>query len=199
MEKFPPKGTKLTDKKKKANYVVTREGKKNGTVTYTKPTSKNITFVSVPKTITIDNITYKVTAIAPKAFKNCKKLKKVTIKSNVTVIGNEAFSGCSKLQTVTMGKKVTTIGNKTFYKCRSLTKITIYSQINSIGKQAFYGCKELKSVTIKTSKLTTKNVGSKAFSGIHDKARITVPKKKVKEYTKLLKAKGIGSEVLIKN
>ena len=97
-----------------------------------------------------------------------------------------------------MGKNVTQIAAKTFYKCKKLSKITIPSKVNFIGKQAFYGCKKLKSITIKTTKLTSKKIGSKAFKGINSKATIKVPKSKLKAYQKLLKSKGIGSKARIK-
>ena len=42
---------------------------------------------------------------------------------------------------------------------------------------------------IKTSKLTIKRVGSKAFKGIHSKAVIKVPKMKQKEYRMIFKSK----------
>ncbi|MBQ4530074.1 MAG: leucine-rich repeat protein [Lachnospiraceae bacterium] len=195
---IPKKGTKLIDTKKNVIYTVTKSGKSGGTVTYTKPVNKNVTSVSVSKKVSIDGISYKVTGIAPNAFKNCKKLKKVTIGNNVTIIGNSAFSGCSKLKTVTIGTKVTTIGAKAFYKCSALTKITIPSKVNKIEKQAFYKCKNLKNISIKTTKLTSKKVGSKAFQGINSKATIKVPKQKLSAYKKLLKAKGIGVDVEVK-
>lgn len=193
---LPAEGTKLTDAK--AVYVVTKAEVKDRTVAYANPVNKNIKSVSVPKTVTIDNITYKVTAIAPNAFKNCKKLTKVTMKSNIKIIGKSAFSGCNKLNTVVMSSNVTTIGNQAFYKCSALKKITIPSKVNKIGNQAFYKCKNLKNITIKTTKLTTKNVGSKAFKDIHSKATIKVPKSKLKAYKKLLKSKGVSSQAKIK-
>ena len=63
-----------------------------------------------------------------------------------------------------------------------------------IGKKAIYGCKNLKNITIKTTKLTKKRVGSKAFSGIHAKAVIKVPKKKLSAYRKMLKARGAAKK-----
>lgn len=198
MDKVPKKGTELTDEKTKAIYMVTKAGKTQGTLTYMRPTNRNVTTASVPKTVTIDGITYKVTAIAPNAFKNCKKLKKVTIGSNIKIIGNAAFSGCDKLKLVVMGTNVNNIGTKAFYKCSALTKITIPTKVSKIGKQAFYGCKKLKSITIKTTKLTSKRVGSEAFKGVYSKTVIKVPKSKLTAYKKLLKAKGISSEAKIK-
>lgn len=192
---FPAQGTKLTDTATKAAYVVTKAEDKDRTVTYANPINKSVKTVSIPKTVTIDNITYKVTAIAPNAFKNCKKLTKITMKTNIKIIGKSAFSGCVKLKSVNIGSNVTTIGTQAFYKCSALKKITIPSKVNKIGTKSFYKCTNLKSITIKTTKLTTKNVGSKAFKGIHSEATIKVPKSKLKAYKKMLKKKGISSQV----
>ena len=106
-----------------------------------------------------------------------------SLPSKLNVIGANAFYGCKKLTTVTIGKNVTKIGDKAFYKCTKLKKITIPSNVSSIGKQAFYGCGKLKTITIKTTKLTTKKVGSNAFKGIYSKATIKVPKKKLSAAT----------------
>ena len=171
----PATGTTDTSDDGKATYKVTTASLTKGTVTYVAPTDKKKTTVTVPATVKIGGVTYKVTSIANNAFANNKKITKVTIGSNVT-----------------------TIGKKAFYKCTSLTKITTPSKVKKIGKQAFYGCKKLKTITIKTTKLTSKNVGSKAFKGIHAKATIKVPKSKLKSYKKLLRARGVGKKAKIK-
>lgn len=174
-QKLPAVGTKITDNATKAVYEITESSEAGGNVTYVKPNSKTAVKITIPATITIENVSYKVTAVSKSAFANNKKLK-----------------------TVVIGKNVTDIGDKAFYKCTKLTKLTIPANVKKIGKQAFYGCKSLKSITIKTTKLTTKTVGSKAFKGIHAKAVVKVPKKKLKDYKKLLKAKGVGSKAKIK-
>jgi hypothetical protein len=193
---LPAKGSTVTVSG--ALYVVTNSAASNGTVQYKKPVSGGVTSVTIPEVVTVNGVSYKVTSVASNAFKNNKKLTKVIIGKNVKTVGTSAFSGCSKLKTVSMGANVTTINAKAFYKCIALTKITIPAKVNKIGKQAFYGCKNLKTVTIKTKKLTSKNVGSKAFKGIHSKAAIKVPKSKLASYKKILKAKGIGSKVKVK-
>ncbi len=193
-----PKGDYVLDEKAGALYMVTKSSVKNGTVEYQEPMDGVKGTVKIPAAITVDGITYKVTAIAANAFKNNKKVTKVIIGSNVKTIGKNAFSGCSKLKTVSMGKNVATISDKAFYKCTALTKITIPSKVNKIGKSAFYGCKKLKTITIKTTKLTKKKVGTKAFKGIYSKAAIKVPKSKLKSYKTMLKSKGLGSKVTIK-
>lgn len=193
----PKKGTILTHSKSKAKYKVTKAGKSGGTVEYYRSTNKKAKTITIPATVKIDGITYKVTSVAAKAFKNNTKITKVKIGNNVTTIGKEAFRGCKKLKTVTLGKKMTTIKEKAFYKCTAITKITLPSKVKTIGKQAFYGCKKLKSMTIKTTKLTKKTVGSKAFTGTPKSIKVKVPAKKYKAYKTLLKSKGISSKAKI--
>nr|WP_300649861.1 leucine-rich repeat domain-containing protein [uncultured Anaerobutyricum sp.] len=113
-----------------------------------------------------------------------KKAKKATVPSTITVNG--------------VKYQVTSIAAKAFANNKKLTKIVIPASVRSIGKQAFSGCKNLKSITIKTTYLTKKSVGAKAFKGIHAKATIKVPKKQKKAYQKFLKTKGIGKGVKIK-
>lgn len=215
----PKEGTSFLDTKTGGCYVVADSGKKQ--VEYTGPVDKNAKKVSIPDTITWDGITYKVTAIAEDAFKNnkkitsvtigsnvttignsafygCKKVKKVTIGKGVTTIGANAFSGCSKLKTLSMGSGIIIIGDKAFYKCTTLNRVTIPAKVTKIGKQAFYGCKKLKTITIKTTKLTSRKVGSKAFKGTCGKAVVKVPKSKLSSYKKWLKSKGISSKAKIK-
>ncbi len=214
----PAPGTSITDNKTKFMYVVTKQGK---TVSLKKPANKKITKAVIPATVKLSGITYKVTGISANAFSGCSKLKTVTIGKNVTSIGAKAFYKCKKLtklsipskvtkieklaftecsglKTVTIGKNVTFIGDKAFYKCKKLSKIVIPAKVKKIGKEAFSGCSKLKSITIKTSKLTTKSVGAKAFKGIYAKAVIKVPKKKKAAYKKMLRKKGIGKKVIIR-
>ena len=155
------------------NYVVTNASSASPEVAYKQPAEKNTKSVTIPKTITVKGVTYKVTAIADNAFKGNKKLKKVTIPVGITAVGKNAFSGCTALKSVTIPADVTTI-----------------------GANAFKGDKNLKKIIIKSAGL--KKVGKNAFKGIHKKATIKVPKKQKKAYQKLLKKKGQASTVKIK-
>ena len=170
-----PVGTKKTSDDRKATYKVTTSDLTKGTVTYVAPTDAKATTVTIPATVVIDGVTYKVTAIEKNAFKNNKYIKKVIIGNNIITIGDNAFYGCKKLKTVTIGKSVTKIGSK-----------------------AFYGCSKIKTLTIKSTKLTTKKIGSKAFTKTPKKMTVKVPKSKLKSYKKLLKAKGVNSRAKIK-
>ena len=182
----------------KATYKVTTSDVSNGTVTYVAPTDAKATIVTIPDTVVIDGMTYKVTAIEKNAFRNNKYIKKVIIGNNIITIGDNAFYGCKKLKTVKFGKNVKIIGNKAFYKCSALTKITIPSKVKTIGKSAFEGGKKLKTVTIKSTKLTTKKIGSKAFTKTPKKMTVKVPKKKFKAYKSMLIKRGVSKKAKFK-
>ena len=79
-----------------------------------------------------------------------------------------------------------------------LTTVTIGKNIKSVGAKAFYGCKKLKKITIKSTKLTKKTIGSKAFTGINKKAVVKCPKAKKAAYKKILLKKGMKKTVKFK-
>lgn len=148
--KVPAAGTVLSAAT--GSYKVTKADATVGEVAYYGPANKKVTKITVPQTVTIDGITYKVTSIADKACQNCRKLKTVTIGSNVA----------------------------------------------KIGKSAFNGCKAIKTVTIKTTKLTAKSIGAKAFKGITKKATFKVPKKQKKAYKTIICKKGANKKAKFK-
>lgn len=215
---IPAEEGKIITDKQGNRYKVTKSDAKNGEVAYAKQKSSIKGTVKIPDAVTIDGITYKVTAIVANALMNNKNITNVIIGNNVTVIGKNAFAGCNNLGSVTVGKKVktisagafsecaklktvklgaaaTTIGDKAFYKCTSLTSITIPTRVTKIGKSAFEGCKNLKTINVKSTML--KSVGSRALKGIHAKATINVPKSKLTKYKSLFKNKGQGKNVKI--
>ena len=134
-----------------ASYKITSVDDGAQTITYVKTDSKKATNVSVPDAITIDGQEYKVTEIADNAFKNNKKLKKVTIGKNITKIGKNAFSGCKNLKTV----KINTV---------LLTK-------KSVGKNAFKGINEKAKVKVPKKMLKSyKNIlKSRGIKGANQK------------------------------
>lgn len=146
------------------------------------------------KTVTLGT---KVTKVGSGAFHNCAKLGTIKIGNNLKEIGDYAFSGCKKLSSITLGKKLKTIGTEAFYYCKSLKSITIPASVNKIGKHVFYYCKKLETIVIKTKKLTNKNVGENLFEKAYTKVRITVPKKYLQSYEKLLQEKGLSKKATV--
>lgn len=127
------KGTKL--KKSGVTYQVTKSGAKEGCVAYTKAKKNVRGSVTIPATVTIDGVTYKVTSVAANAFKGNKKITKVTIGKNIEKIGKNAFYGCKKLSSITF----------------KTTKL----KASKVGKNAFKGVKA--KVTVKVPKNKAKD------------------------------------------
>lgn len=138
--------------------------------------------------------------LAKKDSKSVKIPDKVTIEGKefkVTEVKDQAFQK-TDIKSVTMPSGIQSIGTKAFYSCKKLKKITIPASVSEIGSQAFGNCKKLKNITVKTTMLTKKSIGKKAFKGISEKAAIKVPKQKLKAYQKLFKSKGAGTKVKFK-
>ena len=171
----PAAGTALTDPSGREFQVTdagSSESKPSVMLTKLSAKDKKAKKVTIPKTVTVDNVEYQVTGIAAKAFKNSKKLQSIVIPDTITEIGASSFEGCKNLKSVTIGKNVT-----------------------AIGKNAFKNCKNLKKITVKSTKL--KKVGKGALTGINAKCVIKVPKKQLKAYKRRFKGKGQKKTVKI--
>ena len=70
------------------------------TVSYTGTTNKSAKKITVPDTVTLNGLVYRVDTIGVGALKGNKKITTVTIGKNVKVIEKNAFAGCTKLKTV---------------------------------------------------------------------------------------------------
>ena len=136
--------------------------------------NKKTKTIKIGSTVTIKNVSFKITAIEKNAFKGNKKVTTVKIGKNVQTIGANAFSGCTKLQKVTINSK----------------------NLSKMEAKAFYKCKKLKNIKISSLKLKT--VGKNAFKGIAKKAKIDVPNKKVKEYKRLFKKGNLAKNSIVK-
>ena len=105
---LPKAGTKYTVGGNQ--YTVLKAGL---SVRFSKANPKAKT-VTIPNTIKVDGISYKVAEVGANAFKNNKKVKKVTIGANVVKIANKAFNKCPSLRNVII--KTTLLTKKTASK-----------------------------------------------------------------------------------
>lgn len=190
----PSKGTVLVINNIK--YKITKAGLKNGTVQVT-GVVKSKSSITIPKTIVDQGITYKVTSIGAKAFLKDKTMTKISIGSNVTTIYENAFYKAAKLKTVSGASGVVNIGKQAFYNCTKLTTVTFGSKLNKIYTKAFYKCTSLSKITIKSTKLTSSKIGSKAFTSIKSGAKVDVPKSKIKSYRTLFRNKGLNKKAKV--
>ena len=79
---------------------------KSNTVTYVKPEDTGAKTLTVPSTVVVNRKTYKVTAVAAKAFKGTKAAT-VAVGKNVKTLKENAFRG-SKVETVRLKTKLLT-------------------------------------------------------------------------------------------
>ena len=111
------KGQVFKDVKTKAYYKILSVTTTGGKAAYLRPIDKKVKKVTIKDTVTFKGKKFKVTQIGNKAFKDYKKLQKVTI-----------------------GRKVSVIGKKTFANCRSLKVVILTGPKQKLPKNAFAGC-----------------------------------------------------------
>lgn len=151
-ENIPAESTETPDTSTEPTYTVTSTDN-TSTLTYNTTDNTNVSNVTVPDEVTINNKKYIVTEIKPNAFKNNKKLKKITIGKHIKKIGKNAFSGCVNLKNVTI--KTTKLTKKTVGK--NAFKNINKKAVIKVPKNKFKEYKKiLKKVGIKGEKQTIK-------------------------------------------
>ena len=120
----------------KLTYKITSVGGTK-TVQFT-GAKKNAKVVKIPATIKINGKTYKVTTIANGALKGNKKLTKLTIGKNINKIGKNAFKGCKNLKNVIVKTKKLTakkVGANAFKNTNKNAKFTVpKGKVKKYGK-----------------------------------------------------------------
>lgn len=129
-------------------YKVSSSKKKTATVS---KSSKSIKIAKIADKVKIKGKTYKVTSISKNAFKNRKKLSKVTIGKNVKTISSGAFYGDKKLVSIKIaGKSLTKIGNNAFKGIKKSAKFYVpkskYSKYKKLIKKKKIGWKSTMKV-----------------------------------------------------
>ena len=86
-------------------------------VEYVKPVNRSVTKVTIPTDVSLSGKIYKVTSISNRAFNGCIKLKTVIIGKNIVLIGKKAFANCKKLKKITIKTKLLkfkSVGSRAF-------------------------------------------------------------------------------------
>ncbi len=121
---------------KTLKYKVTSAKKKSRTVTVTGGKSKKLKSVTIPATVKIAGVKYKVTAVSAKAFQGYSKLKSVTIGKNVKKIGASAFAKDKNLMKVTVkGTAIKSVGKKVFANVPKKVKVKV--KVPAKSKKAY--------------------------------------------------------------
>ena len=86
--------------------IIRVDKEKNMATVMPNPDNNTATSVDIPKTVTIEGVSYPVTAIAANAFEGYGNLEEVSLPTTLTTIGEYAFTGCSQLSVI-ISKSVT--------------------------------------------------------------------------------------------
>lgn len=111
---------------------------------------KNIKSINVAATVTIKDVTCKVTAVADQAFAGQKKATKAVIGANVMKIGKKAFYGDSRLKSITVkGKKLKMVGKQALKGINKHAVVRVPKAKKKAYKALFKGKGQKKSVKVK--------------------------------------------------
>ena len=138
--KVPAVGETVKDSKFAYKVVKagSEDGKTAGEVEITGCEKKKVASVNIPAEVKIGGVTYKVTSIADYAFKNNKKLKKVTIGKNIAKIGKGAFFGCKNLKTIKIKTTLLTkksVGANAFKKINKKATVKVPKKVRKAYKK----------------------------------------------------------------
>lgn len=97
--------------------------------------------ITIPEVVTVDEVEYEVSTIAPHAFDGHWRLSAVTLPETIVSIGEWAFCNTA-ISKIVVGEGVETIAEGTFSKCWNLTSAEFQGNISSIGDFAFSGWAE---------------------------------------------------------
>ena len=96
--------------------------------------------VTIPGTVKIDGKTYKVTRISEKAFMKNTRIRTVVIGANVQIIDKNAFKNCKNLSQINVkSKKLTEVGANALKKTKAKIKILIPNKYYAKYKKLFTG------------------------------------------------------------
>ncbi len=164
-------------------YNITSSENKTVEVTY-KDTDYNSYSgeVTIPSSVTHEEIEYSVTSIGDEAFQISPSLTSVTIGNSVASIGIAAFSMCDNLASITIPQTITSIHHTAFVACRNLTEMIVETgnptydsreNCNAIIETAtntlISGCKN----TIIPNTVTS--IGQEAFKTCYGLTNVTIP------------------------
>jgi len=99
--------------------------------------------ITLPSKAEYEGVTYLVTQIGARAFKDYKGITSVVLPKTVSTIEEEAFAGCSSLTSIDTPQTVAVIGARAFDGCSSLTAFSLQASISELGEGAFRGCSSL--------------------------------------------------------
>ena len=161
-----PKNYTITILRRK--YKVTNPKIATAEVEITGLSDKKVVKLSVPDTVKIYGVTYKITSVGNEAFREQPKMETAKLGKNITTVKYGAFYNCPRLYSITFGKNVKTIGKHVFCQDKKLrTMIFEGTALQSVGAHTIYNVSSLTikapSSKVKAYKKLFTNKGTKNF------------------------------------
>ncbi len=142
-----------------------------------------LTVVSIPKIVTYNSKSYKVTRIGSYSFDLCANVISVIVPNSILSIGEEAFDSrkmvsidvasdnpnYASINGVLFDKNISTLVR---YPSGKKGAYSIPNTVSVIGEYAFEDCKDLTSIIIPNS---VTSIGVRAFHRCHGLTSITIP------------------------
>lgn len=128
--------------------------------------------ITVPATVTYNEVEYPVEAVGENVFRDNKSVSKIILPSSIKRIDYCAFYGCSSLKDVGDISNCEYIAGQAFYGCISLTSIDLSSCKRLDGYGVFNGCQSLTTVG---SLSNIEYIGSSVFYNCKSLKEIDLP------------------------
>ncbi|TQS77873.1 MAG: hypothetical protein A3204_01965 [Candidatus Methanarcanum hacksteinii] len=106
------------------------------------------------------------------AFSGCSNLSSISA-SGVTEMGTRTFKDCSRLKEISLNQSMTMIPKYAFENCCSLETMTL-SSLNTVGEGAFKDCFNLKRLNVSSNGL--RSIGNFAFENCYLLSEIKLSK-----------------------
>lgn len=100
--------------------------------------------ITLPSRVDYDGITYTVTQIGQRAFRDYTRITSVILPKTLSQIEKEAFAGCTSLQAINTPQPLSVIGEYAFDGCSGLKEFSLEASISELGKGAFRDCASLE-------------------------------------------------------
>jgi len=157
---------------------------KTAEVTFNPKKYKGI--ISIPETVSYNDVTYQVTCIGEYAFADCSSLTSINIPNSVTSIGYYAFQGCNSLTAVHISDLAAwckinfgyisnplSYAHHLYINGEEIDKdLVVPNSVTSIGDYVFEGLSGLTSINIPNS---VTSIGVDAFYLCSSLKSITIP------------------------
>lgn len=121
-----------------------------------------------------------ISAIPDATFRDCDELVSISLPA-CNSIPKECFKDCKKLRFVTIAKKTASIEEDAFFNCAEIEEIELPSNISIIGKTAFGNCSKLEKVVSEASYPPI--CSNDAFNNIHPNCVFHICTQGIKEYS----------------